>query len=150
MAISVRRLRGRPRRASTLVDLLVVLVIVGVLLGIIVPAVQASIARHAVAAAVRDVANLLSMARQIAATSVDGAAVDFDSTTGRVRLDVSGRLVRTLDLQGQRGVRLRASRDSLAYDSRGLGIGAANLSVYLTRSQAADTLVVSRLGRVRY
>lgn len=127
-----------------------VLVIVGVLLAIVVPRLQASIARHAVAAAARDIANLLSMARQIAATSTDGAAVGFDGATGRVRLDVSGQPVRTLDVSRLRGVRFSASRDSLAYDSRGLGIGAANLSVILTRGRAADTLVVSRLGRVRY
>lgn len=140
----------RSQRGGTLVELIAVLVIIGVLLGIIVPALQASVARHAVAAAARDVANLLSMARQIAATSVDGAAVAFDSATGRVQLDVSGRPVRMLDLPSHRGVHVRATRDSLAFDSRGLGIGAANLSVIFTRGKAADTVVVSRLGRVRY
>ncbi|MBA3891955.1 MAG: hypothetical protein H0X64_15655 [Gemmatimonadaceae bacterium] len=143
-------LRLLARRGATLAELALVLAIIGALLGIAVPRLRESIARHAVAAAARDVANLLSMARQIAATSVDGAAVGFDSTSGRVHLAVNGRRVRTLELTSVRGVRLRTTRDSLAYDSRGLGIGAANLSVFLTRGSVADTLVVSRLGRLRY
>lgn len=131
-------------------ELLVVLAIIGVLLGIVVPRLQASMARHAVAAAARDVANLLSSARQIAATGVDGAAVGFDSASGQVLLSVNGRRVRALELTAHRSVSVQATRDSLAYDSRGLGIGAANLSIVLTRGVVAETLVVSRLGRLRY
>lgn len=122
----------------------------GVLLSVAFQRLRDALARHAVAAGTRDIAYLLSSARQVAATSVDGAAVAFDSASGRVRLEVRGRTVRTLDLTALRGVGLRASRDSLAYDSRGLGVGAANLTVVVTRGQVADTLVVSRLGRVRY
>jgi hypothetical protein len=47
-------------------------------------------------------------------------------------------------------VSLSTSRDSLAFDVRGLGYGAANLTLVARRGAAADTLVVSRLGRVRY
>jgi prepilin-type N-terminal cleavage/methylation domain-containing protein len=142
--------RARARRGTTLIELTIVLVVAGVLLGVAIPRLRDAIARHAVAAGARDVAHLLSTARQIAATSMGGAAVAFDSATSRVRLDVAGREVRTLDLARLRSVTLRATRDSLAYDSRGLGVGAANLSVILTRGGVADTVVVSRLGRVRY
>jgi hypothetical protein len=37
----------------------------------------------------------------------------------------------------------------MVYDPRGLGFGAANLSLVLSRGDAADTLTVSRLGRVK-
>ena len=47
------------------------------------------------------------------------------------------------------GVRLWASRDSMTYDGRGLGFGAANLTVVARRGRAAETVFVSRLGRVR-
>jgi hypothetical protein len=46
-------------------------------------------------------------------------------------------------------VRLSTSRDSIAFDVRGLGYGAANLTLVARRGSAAETLVVSRLGRVR-
>jgi hypothetical protein len=53
------------------------------------------------------------------------------------------------DLRSVFGVRLSASRDSMAYDARGLGLGAANLSLVIRRGAAAETVFVSRLGRVR-
>jgi hypothetical protein len=47
------------------------------------------------------------------------------------------------------GVRLGGTRDSLTYDPRGLGRGAANLSIVVRRGTIAETVFVSRLGRVR-
>jgi hypothetical protein len=52
-------------------------------------------------------------------------------------------------VQALYGVRVTASRDSMAYDARGLGYGAANLSVVVHRGRVAETVYVSRLGRVR-
>lgn len=123
--------------------------IIGVLLAIAVPRLQESMARYAARAAARDVALLLSAARQIAATSVDGAAVGLDSGSATVRLLVSGDTVRTIALGAMHGVTLDVTRDSIAYDARGLGHGAANLRIVLARGAAAETLVVSRLGRLR-
>jgi hypothetical protein len=57
--------------------------------------------------------------------------------------------LRRLHLRARHGVRLSASRDTMAYAPPGVGHGAANLRVILTRGRAADTVVVSRLGRVR-
>jgi hypothetical protein len=48
------------------------------------------------------------------------------------------------------GVQLEATRDSLAYDARGLGSGAANLTFVIVRGITKDTVAVSRLGRVRW
>jgi hypothetical protein len=57
--------------------------------------------------------------------------------------------VRVRELGARYGVRLASSRDSLAFDPRGLGFGAANASIRLTRGAAAETVVVARLGRIR-
>jgi hypothetical protein len=75
-------------------------------------------------------------------------AVVVDTVHGVVR--VSGeRLVLERGVQALYGVRLSATRDSMAYDARGLGYGAANLSIVAHRGRVAETLYVSRLGRVR-
>jgi hypothetical protein len=47
------------------------------------------------------------------------------------------------------GVRLVATRDSLVYDAHGVGWGAANLSVIVRKRAVAETVFVSRLGRIR-
>lgn len=46
-------------------------------------------------------------------------------------------------------VKLSSTRDSMSYNGSGLGSGAANLTLYLSRNQRSDTITVSRLGRVR-
>ena len=105
--------------------------------------------RQAARLAAREVALLLSAARQTAATTLDGAAVHFDTAAAAVRVAAAGSTVRAVDLRARYGVALAVTRDSLAYDARGLGIGAANVTVILRARQAAETLVVSRLGRLR-
>lgn len=139
----------RARRGTTLLELIVVLAILGVLAGVAVPGMRAAAARRATRAAARDLALLLSAARQIAATSAGGAAVGFDTVASTARLVAGGDTLRLLDLGSVHRVTLAASRDSVAYDSRGLGHGAANVTLVLTQGGAADTIVVSRLGRLR-
>lgn len=139
----------RCRSGATLLDLLVAMLLAAVLMGVAIPRLRGSIARHATRAAADDVSAMLSAARQIAATSADGASVGFHAASATARLVVAGDTVRTLALGSLHGVTLRTTRDSIAYDARGLGYGAANASVMLSRGTAAETLVVSRLGRLR-
>ena len=143
------RRASRCSAGATLPELLVVMTIAAILGAIAVPHVQRFLARHATRAAAGDVSSLLSAARQIAATSAGGAAVTFDAAGATVRLVVTGDTAGTLAVGSLHGVALRTTRDSIAYDARGLGFGAANVSVVLTRGVAAETLVVSRLGRLR-
>lgn len=126
-----------------------VVVLVGIMAGIALPRGWAAADRRATRAAARDVVLLLASARQLAATSAGGSAVAFDTGAAVLRLRVGGVGVRTLAVGTVYGVHLRANRDSLAWDTRGLGIGAANVTLVLTRAEAAESLFVSRLGRVR-
>lgn len=137
------------RRGTTLLELLIVLAIVGILAALALPAAWGAADRQAARLAAREVALLLSAARQTAATTLDGAAVHFDTAAAAVRVAAAGSTVRAVDLRARYGVALAVTRDSLAYDARGLGIGAANVTVILRARQAAETLVVSRLGRLR-
>jgi hypothetical protein len=47
------------------------------------------------------------------------------------------------------GVTLEVSRDSVIYGPSGRGYGATNTTLIVRRGSAADTVTVSRLGRVR-
>jgi Tfp pilus assembly protein FimT len=139
-----------PRVALTLPELLIVLLVLSILLGLAVTRIGAAADRTAVHAAVADAAVVFSAARNAAIYRRVPVAVCIDSLSGALeaRLDTSVLLRR--DLAGGYGVRISASRDSMAFDARGLGLGAANLSLVARRGRAADTLFLSRLGRIRY
>ena len=140
-----------PQRVGvTLAELAVVLVILGVLLALAVPRLAAAADRAAVRAAVADAASVFAAARELAIHSRRAVAVEVDTAGGRLRARRGADVVFQRELRGGYAVRLGATRDSMAYDARGLGIGAANLSVTISRGRASDTLFVSRLGRVRW
>jgi hypothetical protein len=77
-------------------------------------------------------------------------SVRFDTVAATLELRVRGVVLSRAALGHAHGVALSSTRDSLAYDVRGLGYGAANLTMIARRGAAAESLVVSRLGRVRW
>lgn len=138
------------RNGFTLAELLVVLLVLGVLLTIAISRIGAAADRAAVRSATADAASVFQSARNAAIYRRAPVAVLIDTLRGSLlsRADTELLLGREL-WQGYR-VRLTATRDSMAFDARGLGIGAANLSLVVQRGRYADTLFVSRLGRLRY
>ena len=141
---------ARRRRATTLSELLAVLVLTAILLAVAVPRMHQDVERAAVRGAVADVVAPLAPARQIAAPGGGRVAVSVDAPTATIRVTRDGDTIVTRPLGRLFGVTLRATRDSLAYDARGLGSGAANLTFVVQRGTSVDTVVVSRLGRVRW
>jgi Tfp pilus assembly protein FimT len=141
------RLHFRSRRAAfTLVEALMACVIAGIAAGIATPRIRAAMDALAVEGAARDVVNTFALAR-LAALRHGGAEVRIDSIT--VTLRAGGRTVRELHVAGAHGVHLRATTSLVRYAATGLGVGLSNGSVFLSRGAAADTVVISRLGRVR-
>ncbi|HTR77836.1 MAG TPA: prepilin-type N-terminal cleavage/methylation domain-containing protein [Gemmatimonadaceae bacterium] len=137
------------RRGMTLVELLVTMLILGLLAAIAVPRVAGALDRVSVRGATQDVVLTLAAAR--AAASRRGAYVSFvaDTRAGRVRAVSAGEVLAERDVGHVRGVRLEASRESVTFAPGGLGWGAANTTVIVSRGSRSDTIVMSRLGRVR-
>jgi prepilin-type N-terminal cleavage/methylation domain-containing protein len=138
------------RRGVTLAELLVVLAILGVLLALALPRLAGAADRAAVQAALADAATVFGTARETAIYARSAVAVRLDTAAGVLRVQRGSELLLRRDLRSGYSVRLAATRDSMAYDPRGLGLGAANLSLIVRRGRAADTLFVSRLGRIRW
>jgi hypothetical protein len=109
----------------------------------------ALIDRFSVKGATQDVVLALAAAR--AAASQRGAYASFvaDPRTGRLRVVSGGETLLERDVLHTRGVRLEASRESVTFAPGGLGWGAANTTVVVSRGTRSDTVVMSRLGRVR-
>jgi Tfp pilus assembly protein FimT len=131
-------------------EMVTVLALTGIMLGIAVPRVRLAAERAAVRGAVADIVTTLSTARQMAVSRGGRVAVSVDAAAGTLRVLYDGETVATRPLGDMFGVSIRGSRDSLAYDARGLGSGAANLTFVVLRGITSDTVVVSRLGRVRW
>jgi Tfp pilus assembly protein FimT len=131
-------------------ELVAVLALTAIMLGIAIPRVRLAAERAAVRGAAADIVTTLSTARQLAVAQGGRVAVSIDAADGTIRVLRDGDTVSTRGLGRMFGVTLRSSRDSLAYDARGLGSGAANLTLVVLRGITADTVIVSRLGRVRW
>ncbi len=137
------------RSGLTLVDLLLGLCLTTMLLAIALQgagALRDGLAVHAAARAVRDA---FALAREQAIAGGARTAVRLGRLDGSVTVHQEGDSLLRLPLGRTHGVSLDATRDSMAYLPSGLGYGGANLRVILRRGTRADSITVSRLGRVR-
>jgi hypothetical protein len=103
----------------------------------------------AVRGAAEDVASMLELARHTAMTRGERISVDIDSAPARLIMRAGIDTIRRRNEQSIHGVRFSVTRSPVVYTQLGLGFGVSNLSLFVTRGAAAETLVVSRLGRVR-
>ncbi|HEX9565499.1 MAG TPA: GspH/FimT family pseudopilin [Gemmatimonadaceae bacterium] len=137
------------RSGFTLLELSVSLVLVGLMAGLTMPRYVAWRDRIAVEAAASTAVSLLATARHAALRRAAVTAVRFDTGTAEVLVHSRSDTIERRPLGEVHGVRLTATRDSIAYGPAGLGYGAANTRLVMTRGAAAETVTVSRLGRAR-
>ena len=138
------------RVGTSMPELVAVLLLTAILLAIAVPRLHQGAERAAVRGAAADVVATLSMARQLAVSRGGRVSVSVDAPAGTLRIIHDDDTLATRPLGRMFGVTVSSTRDSLTYDARGLGSGAANLTFVVARGMTADTVVVSRLGRVRW
>ncbi len=140
----------RVRRAFSAIELTIVVGILGVLSAIAMPAVTRFLDRVRVRAAVTEIESLFAAARHAAIARGTPANVEIDTVARTISVTLDRDTLRKGLLGTEHGVGLATNRSSMTYSAIGVGYGAANLSVVVRKSAAADTVVVSRLGRVRH
>lgn len=141
--------RPKRRHGVTLIDQLLAITLLGIVMAITVHGAGALRDRLAVRSAARAVRGALGLARAQAIAGGTRAAVRFGARDGTVTVHVGGDSSHRARLAHTHGVHVQATRDSTAYLPSGLGFGAANVQIVLRRGVHADTVTVSRLGRVR-
>jgi Tfp pilus assembly protein FimT len=138
------------RTGASLLELTVVLVLTGILLAIALPRLNHVRDAAAVRGAIEEAAADFSDARQAAIARRRLVAVVVDTAAAAITARSEGTILVASRFRLTYGVSLATNRDSAVYDGRGFGYGVSNLSLVLRRGAVAETLVVSRLGRVRW
>lgn len=143
------RHRDRLRRATTLVELLVIVALIALVTGFVLPSFKRGFDRLKTRAAAQETMTAFFTARASAIALGRRTAVVLDEAKGRVLVVAGSDTLLVRAIRTGHGVTMTATRDSMAFFPDGLGLGGANLNVVLTRGAAADTVIVSREGRVK-
>lgn len=139
------------RRGYTLVELTLVLVIAGFVLVFSLPKLRGLLDALAVDAAARDVSTALAAARQTALAR--GHRVRVRLATDSIWLDTLGDKdwgpYQKRTGPRERGASLSATNPVIVFAPSGVTWGVSNTSITLQRGSHVETVVVSRVGRVR-
>jgi len=138
------------RRGFNIIEIIIALVIAAVLAVIVLPRAASFIDSIEVRGAVTEIESLFSTARHVAIASGVQSSLDIDPAAGTISVRVGAEVVRTREVVAAHRVSLQATRSSITYAPTGMGYGAGNLSLIVSRGRAVDTIFVSRLGRVRH
>jgi prepilin-type N-terminal cleavage/methylation domain-containing protein len=138
------------RYAFTLIELTVTLCIVSILSAIAVPRAGAFLDGIHVRGAVIEIESLFSAARHLAIARASQITVEIDTVSRTIYVSAGSDTLRKAEVGSEHDVRLSSTRTRMTYSATGMGYGAANLSVVVRRNSVADTVFVSRLGRLRH
>lgn len=137
------------KRGMTAIEMVVALSVIALVIGIVVPTFSHLRDGIAVRNARAEAMSAFALARQSAIVRGARAGLGIDRPPGHVTVTVGGEMLLRRDLEGTYGVTLSSTRDSTAYSPLGHGFGAANLTLVIARGGVAETIFVSREGRVR-
>lgn len=138
------------RKAFTIVELIVAVCIMSILTAIAMPWAGELLDRVRVRGAVLEIESTFSGARHLAIARSAQTTIDIDSVARAIYVSIGVDTLRRRKIGSDHGVQLSASRVRMSYSATGIGYGAANLSVFVRRNASADTVFVSRLGRLRH
>ncbi len=138
------------RRAHTLPELVLTLALLALVAAIAVPSLVNTTARWRLRAAVADVVNALVLAREAALARGAVASFVVDGVRGEVTVTCAGDTIARRAISALHGVTLVASGDSVRYAPDGLATGVSNTTLLIARGPRIDSVVVSRLGRIRW
>jgi prepilin-type N-terminal cleavage/methylation domain-containing protein len=145
----MRYRRSRRRAGHTLPELAIVLAILGLLAALALDAFRALADRTRARMAASDLASMLAEARDMALAAAVTVAARIDTLHGSVILRAGADTLAHRRVEALHGVHLASTRDSITFSPLGLGRGVANARFVVWRGSAAETVWVSRLGRVR-
>lgn len=138
-------------RGVTLPELTTTLLILGVVASVAVPPARRLVDRAAVAGAADRYASVHEVARHTAIARGRAARYEVDAAAARMALSLRDPrggwdTLRVFELGD---VRVTVTQPTVTFNPLGIGAGASNTTVAMSRGAAAETLTVSRTGRLR-
>jgi Tfp pilus assembly protein FimT len=140
----------RTRPGFTIVETTLVLALSSALAAISLPRAWSFVDRIEVRGAVTEIESMFSLARHTAIARGAQVSINIDAPQRTVAITSGADVIRTREVGLAHGVSLSTNRTSITYSPIGVGYGAANFSLIVSRGRVTDTIVVSRLGRVRH
>lgn len=137
------------RTGMTAIEIAITVSVIALMLGLVVPSAARFRDGIAVRNASAEAVAAFAVARQSAIVRGARARLAIDNPPGHITVSVGGESIMRRDLEGSYGITLTTTRDSTAYSPLGLGHGGANLRMVIERGRVAETIFVSREGRVR-
>jgi Tfp pilus assembly protein FimT len=137
------------RAAFTIIETTVAICLICLLGAIAAPGVSRLRDAIEVREAAIEVETLFAVAKHTAIARSAQASVEIDTAGRTVSVRVGEEVVRMRELGKEHQVDLKATRATVTYSPIGTGYGAANTTIVVKRNASLDSVVVSRLGRVR-
>ncbi len=137
------------RAGLTLAEVIVVCTLTALVAAVGVPRAQYVLDGLRLRQASHEVAGALTLARAAAIRRGHYTRVIVNESEGVVGVESAGDTLLRRELHRMHRVTLRASRDTITYAPSGMGYGIANSTIVLRAGERAETLTVSRLGRMR-
>lgn len=137
------------RPGLTLVELVLTCTFVGLVIGVAFPRVGDALDHLRVRQAGHEVAGALTLGRAAAIRRGGYADVIVDEARGSIRVEVGNDTLFHRALRDLHRVQLRASKDTISFAPSGFGYGVSNSTIVVSIKARAETVTVSRLGRMR-
>jgi prepilin-type N-terminal cleavage/methylation domain-containing protein len=140
----------RARKGFTIIETAMVIAMSSALAAITLSRAWSFIDRIEVRGAVTEIESMFSLARHAAIARGSQVTLDIDAGRRVVSIRAGTGVISSREIGAAHGVLLSTNRTSITYSPIGVGYGAANFSLVVSRRNVVDTIVVSRLGRVRH
>ena len=140
----------KSRPGFTIIETTIVVALAAALMTIGLPRAGRFIDAVEVRGAVTEIESMFSLARHVAISRGQQVTLEIDVAGRSVAIRAGPEIVRTREVGLAHGVSLATNRTSIVYSPIGIGYGASNFSLIVSRNRSVDTIVVSRLGRVRH
>lgn len=137
------------RRGTTVIELALALSMLSILSAIAYPRVGRLLDGIHVRGTVTEIHSLFTAARHHAITRSERITLQIDAARATITLLSGTDTIRTRGFSETHGVTLAANRPSFTFSPIGIGYGAGNMTIVIRRNARADSIFISRLGRVR-